>query len=133
MARFSPIHVIVNAEYARNIGFDRSEILQRTGSDVEEKNEAYGVNLTVGWPKVTKRRDWQLFTGWKHVERDSVLDAFTDSDFHLGGTDAEGWVIGGSYGIAEDTALKVRWISTDAIDGPPLGIDTLQVDVNSKF
>lgn len=133
LARFAPTHVIVSAEYARNIGFDRSEILQRTGSDIEEKNEAYGINLTVGWPIMAKRRDWQVFASWKHLERDAVLDAFTDSDFHLGGTDAEGWIIGGRYGIAEDTWVGVRWLTTDAIDGPPLGIDTLQLDVNSTF
>jgi len=62
-----------------------------------------------------------------------VLDAFADSDFHLGGTDAKGWILGGSYGLADNTWLRARWLSTDEIDGAPLSIDTVQVDLNSKF
>jgi hypothetical protein len=27
----------------------------------------------------------------------------------------------------------LRWLSADEIDGPPLAIDILQVDVNAKF
>ncbi len=133
LARFAPTHVVLAAEFAKNIGFDRAEILQRTGVDIEERNEAYGLELQVGWPEMRKRRDWQVFAGWKHIERDAVLDAFTDSDFHLGGTDAEGWIIGGRYGLAEDTWMSLRWLSADEIDGPPLGIDVLQLDLNARF
>lgn len=133
LAQFAPTHVILGMEYARNIGFDRAEILRRTGADIEERNEAYGLQLQVGWPEMRKRRDWQLFAAWKHIEQDAVLDAFTDSDFHLGGTDAEGWILGGNYGLAEDTWVGLRWLSADEIDGPPLGIDILQLDLNARF
>lgn len=142
ITRFAPTHVILSADYARNIGFDRAEILARTGLDVEERTNAYQVGVTVGWPEITKRRDWQVFGFYKHLERDAVLDAFTDSDFHLGGTDAEGWVLGGSYGLAENTWLTLKWMSADEIhgryddgapDATPFAIDVLQVDLNAKF
>ena len=42
-------------------------------------------------------------------------------------------MIGGKYGVARNTWLQLRYLSSEAIDGPPLGIDTLQVDLNAKF
>lgn len=142
LARFAPTHVILSADYARNIGFDEDEILRRTGLRVDPQTDAYQVGLTVGWPELRKRRDWQAFVFYRHVERDAVLDAFTDSDFHGGGTDAEGWILGGSYGLADNTWLTLKWMTADEIDGrydntlpvpPPLGIDVLQLDLNTKF
>jgi hypothetical protein len=62
-----------------------------------------------------------------------VLDAFTDSDFHLGGTNAKGWILGGSYGITDNTYVSARYMTADEIDGPTLGIDVVQVDLNTKF
>jgi hypothetical protein len=62
-----------------------------------------------------------------------VLDAFTDSDFHLGGTNAKGWILGGKYGLLENTYISARYLSADEIEGPPLGIDVLQLDLVSEF
>ena len=62
-----------------------------------------------------------------------MLDAFTESDFHLGGTDTQGYRITGSYGLVNNVWLRARWISATEIDGPPLAIDTLQLDLNAKF
>lgn len=142
IVRFAPTHVILSADIARNIGFDAPEIRARTGLDAEAEVDAWQVGVTVGWPEIAKRRDWQVFTFYKHLERDAVLDAFADSDFHLGGTNAAGWILGGSYGLADNTWLTLKYMSADEIhglyddsvpDGAPLGIDVLQVDVNAKF
>ena len=64
---------------------------------------------------------------------DAVLDALTDSDFHLGGTNAKGFTVGGSYGVDDNAWLTLRWLSSDQIDGAPLSIDTLQFDLNTRF
>lgn len=145
IARFAPTHVVLSADYAQNIGYDSDDVRRRAslgglftpsgpGDDpFKERNEAYQVKLMVGWPQLRKRRDWQVFGAWKHIERDSVLDAFTDSDFHLGGTDAEGWILGGGYGVANDTWVILRWLSSDEIDGDKLAVDTIQLDLNSRF
>jgi hypothetical protein len=89
--------------------------------------------LAVGMPKIKSSGDWQASVAYKYLEKDAVLDALTDSDFHLGGTNAKGFVASGSYGVDENVWLSLRWISTDQIDGAPLSIDTLQVDLNSRF
>jgi hypothetical protein len=82
---------------------------------------------------MNKLWDWQVFGSYKYLQRDAVLDAFTDSDFHLGGTDAQGYIIGGKLGLAKDVWLRGRWLSANEIDASPLGIDVLQLDLNAKF
>jgi hypothetical protein len=104
-----------------------------TGDPGDEETEGYMAKLTVGWPDVRLRRSWQVFLAYKHLERDAVLDAFTDSDFHLGGTNAEGWIVGGSYSLLDDTYLEARYLTADEITGPPLGIDVLQIDLGARF
>ena len=133
MAVFDPVHVVLTGDYVKNVGFDREEIFQRTGRDIEPKTSGYQVKLAVGTPVMKQRADWQFTMAYKYLERDAVLDAFTDSDFHLGGTDAKGWTLGGSYGLAANTWLTLRWLSANEIDGPPLAIDVLQIDINAKF
>jgi hypothetical protein len=139
IANFAPVHVILSGDYVKNIGYDldsdaETQLRALLGGQLpNEQTTGWQARLTVGWPDVTQRRNWQLYTAYRYLERDAVLDAFTDSDFHLGGTDAEGWILGGKYGLYENTWLNVRYMSSDEIDGPPLGIDTLQVDLNAKF
>ena len=133
-ATFDPVHVMLSGDYVKNLGFDADEIAQRTGQAAQApKVTGYQAALAVGYSQVKQRGDWQASVAYKYLERDAVLDALTDSDFHLGGTNAKGFVIGGSYGLDKGTSLGLRWISADQIDGPPLSIDTLQVDLNLRF
>jgi hypothetical protein len=133
IARFSPTHLVLTADYARNLGFDKDEIRRRTGETISPDIDAYQIKATLGRLKLSRYGDWQVFAGYKRLERDSVLDAFTDSDFHLGGTDAKGWLLGGSYGLMMNTWLTMRWMSADAINDPTLGVNTLQMDLNARF
>jgi hypothetical protein len=133
LAAFTPTHIIISVDLVKNVGFDQAEILERTSALIEEKTEGYQYKLTVGRPKVGKPHDWQLAMAYKELERDAVLDAFTDSDFHLGGTDAKGYMLTIQYGITTNGWLSLRLLSSDEIDGPPLGIDTWQLDLNSRF
>jgi Putative porin len=156
IARFAPVHVILTGDYVENIGYDAGDIRDRlqgggmyvndtlyTGNPGDGQTTGYMARLTLGWPDVRLRRSWQVFMAYKYLERDAVLDAFTDSDFHLGGTNAKGWILGGSYSLLDDTYLEVRYLSANAIDeGPrdangnrlaPYGIDVLQVDLGARF
>jgi hypothetical protein len=136
---FAPTHVILTLDYVKNQGFDEQEILQRIGGAssafpfVNTDTDATQIKLIVGRPIVERKGEWQTSFAYKKIGGNAVLDAFTDSDFHLGGTNARGWILGGAYGLALDTWLSVRYISTDEIRGAPLGIDTLQIDLNAKF
>lgn len=130
---FEPYVIRVSADYAKNLGFDSNEIEDRTGFTLEEATTAYKLGLSLGKQTLQNFGDWQAFFSYRYLEADSVLDAFSDSDFHLGGTDAEGYELGGTFAFDRRVWMRVRWLSADEIDGPPLSIDVLQLDLNARF
>ena len=121
LARFAPYHVILTGDFVRNVGFDKDEVAARIGQPIDAKVNGYQFLASVGWPEVTAAGRWRVFGGYKHLERDAVLDAFTDSDFHLGGTDAKGWLLGGDYGLARNTWLTMRYLSRGRDRRPAAG------------
>jgi hypothetical protein len=133
MSLFEPIHVVLLGDYVKNVGYDENEIFERTGEHVPKQTTGYQYGIAVGYPTVQERWDWRLSLYYKYLEADAVLDAFTDSDFHGGGTNAKGWILGGDLGVYKNTWLAARWLSTTEIDSTPFAIDTLQIDLNVKF
>lgn len=128
-----PVDVTVTADYVENIGFDHDDILARTGQDLAEETSGHGLRLAVGRSKIIDRGDWEAFGELRHLEADAVVDAFTDSDFHLGGTNAEGWIAGFSYALRDNLSFTARYLSSNEIIGDPFGIDTLQIDLVGAF
>ncbi len=132
-AGFAPTHVILTGDIVKNIGYDEQAIQRCTGALIDERTLGYRMMLRVGHPTVIRRGQWAVFTDYRYLQRDAVVDAFTDSNFRLGGTDAKGYQIGGELGISRHAWLRLRWMSGDEIDGAPLGIDVLQADLNASF
>lgn len=131
---FDPIYISLLVDYVKNIGFDPDEIKELTGfTNIPQEDTGYQVGITVGYPKIQKLWDWNTSLFYKYLEGDAVLDAFTDSDFHLGGTNAKGWTLTGQLGIADNLWLKARWLTSDEIRDVPFAVDTLQIDINSRF
>ena len=139
IAAFAPYHIILSGDYAKNIGYNKKDVnaaLFRSGpsfQNQQEQTNAWQARMDFGWPKADQSGHWNVFGLYKYIERDAVLDAFTDSDFRLGGTNSKGWVIGGNYGLAKNIWFTGRWLSADVITGPPFGIDILQLDINTRF
>ncbi|MBA2658502.1 MAG: putative porin [Nitrosospira sp.] len=132
-SRFKPIHVIGTVDYVRNVGYDQHKIFVRTGQNIAPQTEAYQVRLTVGYPIIAERHQWQVFGFYRRSERDSMLDAFTDSNYLMGGTNHKGYTIQGLYGVARNTWFGLRYMSYDQISGLPLGIDSINLDLNARF
>jgi polyhydroxyalkanoate synthesis regulator phasin len=131
---FEPdFHVSFVGDYVKNLGYDKGEVQARTGVAVPEESSGYRFEVRAGAPELRARWDWRAFGGWTHLERDAVPDAFTDSDFHRGGTDAEGYFLGMDVGLTRNTWARLRYLSADEIDGPPLAIDILFLDLNTSF
>lgn len=147
---WDPIRVIMTAEYVHNLGFDSGDILDRINQSsttpfngyIPDEDYGYQVGLSVGymtgnefgdWRAFKERGDWRVFVYYRYLAGDAVLDAFTDSDFHLGGTNAKGWILGAEYGLARDVNLGFRWLTATEIEGPPLSIDVFQLDLNMAF
>ena len=96
-------------------------------------NQGFQLMASLGYLAPHKRGEWKAYIGYKYLESDATLDAFTDDDFHLGGTNAKGFVIGGTLGLAQGVTAGARWLSANQITGDPLAIDVLQVDLNVAF
>ena len=134
IAFWNPIHVLVTGDYVTNLGFNQASVELLTGNpDVPKQINGYLAGLTVGYPDIKNRWEWRIWGYYKYLEADAVLDAFTDPDFHLGGTNAKGWVLGGDLGVGRNLWTSVKWVSTNEIKGPPFSIDSLFVDLNYRF
>ena len=125
--------LVLSGDVVRNLGFDRADVSRRTGQNVDAQTLGWQLRMALGHAEVTRLGQWQVFAGYKRLERDAVPDAFTDGDFRLGGTDAKGYFLGGSMGLGKNTSLGMRWLSSDAISGPPLAVDVVQVDLNVRY
>ncbi|MBS3964644.1 MAG: putative porin [Methylomonas sp.] len=138
MALFAPYHLRFSADLARNIGFDRQAVNRLTAlnplaTDVDPQTDAWQLRVDLGWPIAERPGHWNVFWAYKYVERDAVFDAFSDSDFRLGGSNNKGWFIGGNYGLMKNVWLTSRWLSADVVHGPNFGIDVYQLDINTRF
>ena len=100
---------------------------------IDGGNQGFLARLTIGNAKPRKRGEWNLSGDYRYLETDAVLDSLTESDFHLGGTNAKGYSIAGSLGLMDGVWLTGRWFSANEITGRPIAIDTFQIDLNGEF
>lgn len=144
-----PLHLVATLHYAANLAYDRDEILARVpvnnyaacdltanpdcDNAFEGGSDAWLFKVLVGYPSIATAGEWNLAGGLRRLESDAVPDGFTDSDFGLGGTNAQGFFFGGAYGFAPNTSLSARWISSKEVSGPPLAVELLQLDLNVRF
>jgi hypothetical protein len=123
----------VTADAVRNLGYDTAEVSADKGIYVAPRTKGYQAEVSFGDPTVLVAGAWRGVLGYRYLQRDAVIDAYTDSDFHFGGTDATGYYIVADYGLANRVWMRLRYLSSNAIDGATLGIDTLQIDLNTRF
>jgi hypothetical protein len=142
LSQFAPVVVMISGEYVKNSAFDRAEILARTGIALTDgRDKGYQMRVALGAADVRNRGDWQVALTYRYLGSDAVLDAFTDGDFGLGGTNLRGYTFGAVYGIDRNTNLGLRVLSARSIDSPTVQpalkdyfkVDSLQVDLNARF
>ncbi len=150
--KYDPVHIILDGDFVTNLAFDSKAIAARI--PVNNRGPSPGIDpltqaavtgpwaggsngfmakVTVGHPQVNERWDWNMSAAYKYLETDAVLDAFTDSDFHLGGTNAKGYILGGNLGIAHNVYVGARWFSASEISGLPYTVNVVQLDLNGRF
>lgn len=158
-----PVPVGLTLDWIKNTGFDIRDIERRAGISftdpahperrIDEKTNAAQARIQAGAPKLARRGDWQAFAAWRLVQRDAWIDGFTDTTWHLGGTNYKGWSLGGNVGLDRNFWLSARWTSTRNLDdgvrflavpndpaslsgnlsSAPLRIEVLQLDLNARF
>lgn len=131
--RISAYRLSLTADAVDNIGYDQADVFARTGFQVEPRTRGYQSELAFGSARMNDQNAWRASIAYRYLERDAVLDAFTDSDFRLGGTDVKGYILGFDYAVTPRVLARMRYLSGSEIDGLPLGIDVLQLDLNSTF
>ncbi|MES2920318.1 MAG: putative porin [Verrucomicrobiota bacterium] len=141
---FDPVRLSLLGEVTKNIAFDSSAINKKAVNNrgpsagnnpgaFEGGDTAWNLTFQVGKPAMEKFGDWQANFGYRYVESDAVVDGFTDSDFGGGGTNVQGYTLGGFMALSPAVRLGLRWMSSDEVAGPPLSTDVLQIDLNAKF
>lgn len=133
IANVASKQVRIEGDFVKNIGYSKQEIFSRTGINTEKETDGYQMMLTVGDPTVSKYGQWQVFTGYRYLEANAVLDAFTDNNFHMGGTNAKGYLLGGRLGFDKNSFISASWLSSKEVSGLPLAIDTLLLDLMTSF
>ncbi len=142
---FGPNHVVLTGDYVKNLAYSRPQITQRTGfTTLDGSDTGYLARILVGRPLMQNRGDWNASLAYRRLGSDAVLDAFTNSDFGLGGTNNKGFIAGVNYAFDKQTWVTVRWMGSEPIDSyapkivstatpTKFAVDLMQVDLNVKF
>jgi Putative porin len=146
-SNFDPFHISLVGEYVNNLAFDRNAI-ENSGPAIQpgpQNNNngdtfagggmGYDVRLNVGAPALEKLWDWNINIAYRYLQSDAVVDAFNDADFggYLTGTNLKGYILGANLAFSPRVWSGFRLMEADSIAGPPLKVDTIQVDINAKF
>jgi putative porin len=121
------------AEALRNIGYSVAQVQAREGFYVPPRNKGYRADINFGSSTFGPLATWRASVGYRYLQRDAVVDAFNDEDFHLGGTDAKGETFMVDFSFNPHVWVRLKYMEASAIDGPPLNIDVWQLDLNSRF
>ncbi len=142
--------VRLDGEYVRNMAYNVNNAFSAPSTPVNNFNNAstsstvnegdyksgptgYMFKVTLGEPDTVQPGQWNVSVTYKYLEPDAVLDAFTDPDFDLGGTNAKGYILGVQYAVAKNAWLQARYLSAREVYGAPLSIDVLQLEMNARF
>jgi hypothetical protein len=151
---FDPYVLNFGVDWVYNTAFDIAGIRQRSGLptlNLESKTSGLQASVEFGKPSLKAFGDWSIGAAFRRLERDAWIDGFTDTTWHLGGTNYQGWQIAGLVAIDRYLSLGIRYTSTRNLDdgvrttsgnppvtsgnlsSAPLKIDVLQVDLNAWF
>ncbi len=138
---YDPVKFALTGEFIKNLAFDANDIgakavNNRVGAGIgtfDGGDTAWNMAFQFGRTALEKRGDWVAGIGYRYVESDAVVDGFTDSDFGGGGTNLQGFTLGGVLAVSPRVRVGLKWMSSDEVSGPPLSTDTLQFDINAKF
>lgn len=146
--RFEPVQVSLIGEFVKNMAWNFNDINAKAvnnrgpipDSDFSDvlgeyvgTDTAWLIELRVGAAKLQRRWDWSLGFGYRYIGADAVVDSFNDSNFGLGGTNMQGFTVGGLLALSPNVWIGVRWMGANSIAGPELKTDLLQIDFNGKF
>jgi len=104
----------VYGTYARNLSADSFVFNDgmNPAISVDEEDNAYGLGFEIG----SKKKTVALGLGYFHLEANSVVGQFTDSDLFDGKTNREGFIFYGARQVAKNTDFKLTFFSGEEIE-----------------
>jgi len=124
----------LSGEATRNLGYNLATIeALSTQTFSSSQDKGYVAEVSFGDPAPDAFGRWRSAVGYRYVQADAVLDAWTDADVHGGGTNAAGYYFWASMGLTNNTWARLRYLSANAITGPRYGLDIFQLDFTAKF
>jgi long-subunit fatty acid transport protein len=157
LKQWEPLALNLGLDVVKNSAFDLADIRTRAGTTaldtLQAKTTGLQLKASLGRGRLADKGDWQLSAALRKFERDAWPDGFTDTTWHLGGTNYKGWQLGASYALDRRTTLGLRLTSTRNLDdgqrylsnpgdptsvssslsNAPLKIDVIQLDLNTRF
>jgi putative porin len=131
---FARYSLALTGEAVRNIGYKLNDIEALTQQSIgSPQDRGYVGEISFGDPTVADFGQWRGRIGYRYVQSDAVIDAWTDADFHEAGTNAAGYYLWADLGVARNTWFRIRYLSGNEITGPRYGVDILQLDLNTRF
>jgi hypothetical protein len=132
--RFGRYSLTLSGEATRNIGYNQATVELLSGqSFASPQDKGYVGEVSFGNPTVDEFGRWRAAVGYRYVQADAVLDAWTDADFHGGSTNAEGYYLWATFGFTHNVWARLRYMSANEITGPRYGLDIFQLDFNARF
>ncbi len=149
---YAPYQIQLEGDYVKNLAFNRQAILDHGPSNevvgpannfgsgpkgqlgpYQGGDTGYLVKLAFGYPALKHTWDWSVYAEYKYVASDATIDSLNDAEFHLGGTNARGYILQGAVGVAENTNVSLRWLSSEVVSGPRDDNDVILLDLNASF
>jgi hypothetical protein len=138
----------LEGDFIRNLAYDTQAMFRRANNGIVNNfgagdapgidtfrsgDTAWMLQATFGATDLKEKGQWQALLGYKRIEADALPDAYNDPNFHLGGTNARGYYVGGAYALDARSWISGKWMAAKAVSGPPLAIDVFQLEFNTGF
>ncbi|CAI0693039.1 Uncharacterised protein [Serratia entomophila] len=141
---FNALKLRLQGDYVRNLAYDAGKMQRRSEGQIinnlsgdgaiQSGANAWMVQAMLGRAmEMSHEGDWNLYAGYKYIQPDALPDAYNDSSFHLGGTNAKGYYLGANYALTNNVSVEGRWSSSNEVYGDPLSINVFQLDLNARF
>ncbi|WP_370679410.1 putative porin [Comamonas sp. GB3 AK4-5] len=147
---FDGLGLRLDGNYIHNLAYSKDKMIARAGglsniatnaegssgttTGIQSGADAWMLQATVSrGMKLDRAGNWRIFAGYKYIQPDAMPDGYNDSGFHLGGTNARGYFLGGSYAFDKNVSGQMSWSSSKEVYGSPLSIDMIRFDLNARF